>query len=265
MMTNRLDAIRRGVRAARLTRLGFAHFRSQRRFVVRSDAILGTLCRGRGRFLNAMITPTARTAIGDRSLVSKVPRSARSGSRLLPPSPAPTPGCATYSPWPTNWVWERLDVTYVTRAYLTRHGAGPPTAARAAEKPYPGIVTTNVPHEHQGALRFAWLDLDLLGRAIHEDLSDAAAYLALTVNAVWPSLPGSTRRRSGALLSGRHPASIFAGNLRGGGDGSGGSGSVVARLRSERRADALRMMTRGFQARSGSQYRCAAFRGPSTT
>ena len=78
---------------------------------------------------------------------------------------------------------ERLDVTYVTRAYLTRHGAGPLPRERP-EKPYPGIVdTTNVPNEHQGALRFAWLDLDLLGRAIHADLSDAAAYPALAVNA----------------------------------------------------------------------------------
>ena len=78
-------------------------------------------------------------------------------------------------------------MTYVTRAYLTRHGAGPLPRERP-EKPYPGIVdTTNVPNEHQGTLRFAWLDLDLLRRAIHEDLSDAAAYLALIVHAVWPS------------------------------------------------------------------------------
>ncbi|MEZ5580424.1 MAG: adenylosuccinate synthetase [Candidatus Competibacteraceae bacterium] len=77
---------------------------------------------------------------------------------------------------------ERLDVTYVTRAYLTRHGAGPLPRERP-EKPYPGIVdTTNVPNEHRSTLRFAWLDLDLLGRAIHEDLSDAA-HPALTVNA----------------------------------------------------------------------------------
>jgi hypothetical protein len=66
---------------------------------------------------------------------------------------------------------ERLDVTYVTRAYLTRHGAGA-AAARATRKTYPGVVdTTNVPNEHQGTLRFAWLDLDLLGRAIAADLA----------------------------------------------------------------------------------------------
>jgi adenylosuccinate synthase len=60
-----------------------------------------------------------------------------------------------------------LDVTYVTRAYATRHGAGP----------FPHEVMglayedrTNVPNDWQGQLRFGDLDLDLLAESIAHDL-----------------------------------------------------------------------------------------------
>jgi adenylosuccinate synthase len=70
---------------------------------------------------------------------------------------------------------DTLDVTYVTRAYLTRHGAGP-LANELAAKPYAGIEDpTNVPNEFQGTLRFAHLDLDLLARTIRTDFADALA------------------------------------------------------------------------------------------
>ncbi|MCM0082387.1 adenylosuccinate synthetase [Geomonas sp. Red32] len=65
---------------------------------------------------------------------------------------------------------ESLDVTYVSRAYLTRHGAGP-LPFELPGKPYPGIQDrTNIPNPHQGTLRFAWLNLDLLERTIARDL-----------------------------------------------------------------------------------------------
>ncbi|QJE01544.1 adenylosuccinate synthetase [Massilia forsythiae] len=68
-----------------------------------------------------------------------------------------------------------LDVTYVTRAYLTRHGAGP-LAHELPGKPYAGIRDdTNLPNAYQGTLRFAPLDLDLLVRAVQTDFADAAA------------------------------------------------------------------------------------------
>jgi len=57
---------------------------------------------------------------------------------------------------------DAVDATYVSRAYLTRHGAGP-LSRELPGKPYPGIQdSTNVPNEFQGTLRFAHLDLDLL-------------------------------------------------------------------------------------------------------
>jgi adenylosuccinate synthase len=71
---------------------------------------------------------------------------------------------------------EVLDVTYATRAYLTRHGAGP-LAGELPARPYAGIEDrTNVPNEFQGTLRFAHLDLDVIERTVRADFADALDY-----------------------------------------------------------------------------------------
>lgn len=60
-------------------------------------------------------------------------------------------------------------VTYVTRSYLTRHGAGP-LPHELPHKPYPGIIDlTNVKNTYQEHLRFAWLDVDALMHTIAAD------------------------------------------------------------------------------------------------
>ena len=77
-----------------------------------------------------------------------------------------------------------LDVTYVTRAYLTRHGAGP----LANEQPMPDWVVdeTNQPNDFQGDLRFEPLDLDTLAARLCADMDfhaqgiKATASLAVT-------------------------------------------------------------------------------------
>jgi adenylosuccinate synthase len=70
---------------------------------------------------------------------------------------------------------ERLDVIYMTRAYLTRHGAGP----LLNEVPKLGFARvvdpTNLANPWQGALRFAPLDLDFLRTTIADDRNDATA------------------------------------------------------------------------------------------
>lgn len=68
-------------------------------------------------------------------------------------------------------VSDNMSVTYVTRAYLTRHGAGPfPT--ELADKPYPGILDmTNVPNPCQGSLRFGHLNISGLSAAVTGDLN----------------------------------------------------------------------------------------------
>jgi adenylosuccinate synthase len=68
-----------------------------------------------------------------------------------------------------------VSVTYATRAYLTRHGAGP-LPGELPEKPFPGVYDlTNVAHEFQGRLRYALLDVAALQRRITEDFRDAEA------------------------------------------------------------------------------------------
>lgn len=68
---------------------------------------------------------------------------------------------------------EAVHVTYVTRAYLTRHGAGPLpdelTTCPAPEFSDP----TNLPNPHQGTLRFADLDPVTLADFIGRDLTRA--------------------------------------------------------------------------------------------
>ena len=65
-----------------------------------------------------------------------------------------------------------LDVTYATRAYLTRHGAGP-LAHELPQAPGAGIRDeTNITNDWQGSLRFAHLDIATLAGHIRDDLSD---------------------------------------------------------------------------------------------
>jgi adenylosuccinate synthase len=65
-------------------------------------------------------------------------------------------------------------VTYATRAYMTRHGAGP-LEGELPDRPFPGVYdATNVPHPFQGRLRYALLDVASLRGRIMEDFRDTA-------------------------------------------------------------------------------------------
>jgi adenylosuccinate synthase len=65
---------------------------------------------------------------------------------------------------------DEVEAVYVTRAYLTRHGAGPlPTEDPGLSHP----DATNVPNEWQGSIRFGHLDLDLLAESVNADVPKA--------------------------------------------------------------------------------------------
>lgn len=67
---------------------------------------------------------------------------------------------------------DELEVCYVTRCYITRHGVGP-LPRETNGKPYPNIIDeTNIPNEWQGSLRFGILDLDLLMSTIWNDMTN---------------------------------------------------------------------------------------------
>lgn len=64
---------------------------------------------------------------------------------------------------------------YVTRWYLTRHGAGPLDQECAARDLSERIVDeTNNPNQHQGSLRFAPLNVETFANCVVADVGDAA-------------------------------------------------------------------------------------------
>lgn len=65
-----------------------------------------------------------------------------------------------------------VEVCYVTRSYLTRHGAGPFPGECPKEAVNPGMVDrTNMPNDYQGTLRYGRLDLSDLNKRIGEDFA----------------------------------------------------------------------------------------------
>lgn len=65
---------------------------------------------------------------------------------------------------------EELEVTYVTRCYTTRHGAGP-LPYEMDEIPYEAMRDkTNKNNEWQSNFRYGWLSIDMLVDAIRHDL-----------------------------------------------------------------------------------------------
>lgn len=66
-----------------------------------------------------------------------------------------------------------LEVYYASRGYITRHGAGPlPGENKWSWDGIDVIDHTNIPNEHQGTLRFAPLDVDLISSTVNEDFEN---------------------------------------------------------------------------------------------
>lgn len=63
-----------------------------------------------------------------------------------------------------------VEVCYVIRSYMTRHGAGRFDTECKKEEINPYIVDkTNIPNEFQGSIRFGWLDIPLIIKNINKD------------------------------------------------------------------------------------------------
>lgn len=179
----RLDAIRRAYAPARLARLGFGEAFASNADLFLSDGVLEHFVADTRRFLQATTVADIRTATRGRRLLFEGAQGLLldQDRGFFPHVTRSNTGLRNVLALANDLGLERLEVTYVTRAYLTRHGAGP-LLHELPEQPYPGVTdATNVPNAYQGALRFAWLDLDLLQRAITEDLADARRFPALAV------------------------------------------------------------------------------------
>ncbi len=77
------------------------------------------------------------------------------------------------------------DVYYVTRSYLTRHGAGPLPYEKQIDE-FEDI--TNIPNPHQGALRFAPLNIDLFKQSVSNDLISEEFILLPSLVITWAHL-----------------------------------------------------------------------------
>lgn len=81
---------------------------------------------------------------------------------------------------------KNIEICYVTRTYLTRHGAGRLDGECSKEEINPDMQDlTNVPNPHQGTLRYAKLDVRSLGDRIAKDFErmknfDAKYSIAVT-------------------------------------------------------------------------------------
>ena len=179
----KLDAIRRAYVPARLARLGFGAAFARNADLFLADGILEHFIEDARRFLQATTVAEIQTATRGRHLLFEGAQGLLldQDRGFFPHVTRSNTGLCNVLALANDLGLERLEVTYVTRAYLTRHGAGP-LPHELPEKPYPGVEDwTNVPNAYQGALRFAWLDLDLLQHAIAGDLADAKRVPTLLV------------------------------------------------------------------------------------
>ena len=184
-LATKLDLIRRDYAPVRLARLGFADAFARNADLFRSDAILERYVEDARRFVEAITVADARTATRGRHLLFEGAQGLLldQDRGFFPHVTRSNTGLRNVLALAEELRLERLEVTYATRAYSTRHGAGP-LPRELPEKPYPGVVdATNVPNAYQGTLRFGWLDLDVLHRAIAEDLADADRLPGLAVDA----------------------------------------------------------------------------------
>lgn len=174
-LADRLNVIRRDYVPARLTRLGFGDAFAKNADLFQSDAILERYVDDAQRFLEAVTLIDLQAATQGRQIVFEGAQGLLldQDRGFFPYVTRSHTGLRNVLVLANALGLEQLEVTYVTRAYLTRHGAGP-LPGELSGKPYPGVNDlTNVPNDYQGMLRFAWLNLDLLGAAIAHDLADA--------------------------------------------------------------------------------------------
>lgn len=80
---------------------------------------------------------------------------------------------------------ESLEAIYITRAYATRHGAGPLPYSSDQLNDFEVVDPTNQPNAWQGAMRYAVLDLDGLAAGIAADNRTAGAGLITVSSALF--------------------------------------------------------------------------------
>ncbi len=179
----KLDAIRRDYAPVRLMQLGCAAAFERHADLLWSDAILERFLEDAEHFLQRVTVSDMRTATQGRQVLFEGAQGLLldQDRGFFPHVTRSNTGLRNVVTLAAELALTRLEVSYVTRAYVTRHGAGP-LPHELPEKPYPGVVDpTNVPNAWQGSLRFGWLDLNVLGNAMVGDLADTEGRLGLAL------------------------------------------------------------------------------------
>jgi len=98
------------------------------------------------------------------------------------------------------------EVLYVTRSYLTRHGAGPfPTECEKARINPDMTDRTNIPNPHQQSLRYGFFDAKAVLSRVENDLRATRAILPRAVSAIMVTHLNETKGK----LAQRMPLSDF--------------------------------------------------------
>ncbi len=184
-MMPRLQAIRDQWVPSRLTALGVSHLPEPLAELLRDDSVLEVWLE-EARAMAAAITvadETLLTATDWRHLLFEGAQGLLLDADFgwFPHVTRSRTGLAQVMPLAVAARLTRLRVHYLTRSYLTRHGAGPLPGELPAP-PSPRIVDpTNAPNSFQGSLRFAPLRPALTATVIRRDL-DSAAPAGLTLD-----------------------------------------------------------------------------------
>ncbi|HWE61664.1 MAG TPA: adenylosuccinate synthetase, partial [Chloroflexota bacterium] len=175
-LLDRLAAIRQRYVPARLARLGIHDPGTTYRDLMRSDSLLEAFAADAARFLEAVEIRDGATICAAQDVIFEGAQGLLldQDRGYFPHVTRSNTGLRNVLILAEEMGIVHLDVTYVTRAYLTRHGAGP-MPNETDGPPYAGIADpTNIPHPYQGSLRFGLLDLDLLAGSMATDVGDAA-------------------------------------------------------------------------------------------
>ena len=160
---------------ARLAELGVATVPEEYVDLLRGDGMVDT-------FAFAVEGYLSRVAVGDATVLARAGRVVFEGAQGLMLDQVR--GAFPYVTRSHTGIRNVLDVAaeagigeveavYATRAYVTRHGAGPLTGELPG-RPWPAVVdTTNEPNPWQETIRYAHLDADVLARVVSDDLQDA--------------------------------------------------------------------------------------------
>lgn len=174
-LQEKLEVIRNEWVPMRLQRLGLETLAPEWRERLNSSAIAARFCEDADAFLNCVRLATVSVIAHARHVVFEGSQGLLldQNHEWFPHVTRAHTGLRNVVRLASDAGLDALRVHYVSRAYATRHGAGP-FPHELPTKPYEKITDpTNVPNAYQGSLRFGWLDLDLLARSIARDMENA--------------------------------------------------------------------------------------------